>query len=131
MFFFIVSFTYFDYIVSNETPNRSSQTSDSRDGDGRDRGESSPLRTRAAFLQNWNWEFIVRLNGGTCARGNAQHGINSETHQTVRTRWKEKHKRELTFQETLDFLCECHKAAPYTNKLLVVVHTKRRWYKDH
>ncbi len=76
-------------------------------------GTESPLQTRAAFLQNWNWQSVVGLNRGLCERGGAQHGENSESHTTVAKEWTEKHGSELTLEETLDYLRACHRAAPF------------------
>jgi len=38
---------------------------------------------------------------------------NSETYERVRQRWEEHCPRELTLGDTLDFLLECHRSAPF------------------
>ena len=75
------------------------------DGGGHPQGSGgigSPLPTRAAFIKNWDWQLVTRLNQGSCDRGKALHGHNSETHERVRQRWEEH--QELTLGNTLDFL---------------------------
>ena len=53
-------------------------------------GEQSPLQARAAFLANWDWESVVRLNRGVCERGRAQHGTNSESAAAVSREWQQR-----------------------------------------
>src|SRR5439155_4036687 len=48
-----------------------------------------------------------------CDRGKALHGHNSETYERVRNRWEEHSPRELTLGDTLDFLLDCHRSAPF------------------
>ena len=76
-------------------------------------GQQSPLQGRAAFIKNWDWQLVTSLNRGSCDRGKALHGHNSETHDRVRQRGEERRPRELTLGETLDFLLECHRSAPF------------------
>jgi hypothetical protein len=99
--------------MSDEAANRSAKKADSGDAEGERHDEHSPLQTRAAFIQNWDWKFIVGLNGAACERGRAQHGINKETHEKVRAEWEETRAKELTLLETLDFLRHCHRSAPF------------------
>ena len=99
--------------MSNETPNRSRQKADAGDAQGERGVEQSPLQARAAFIQNWDWQLIDSLNRGACERGRAQHGHNSETHEKTRHRWEEARQKELTLAETLDFLFQCHRSAPF------------------
>src|SRR5205814_9045254 len=73
----------------------------------------SPLQGRAAFIKNWDWQLVTSLNRGSCDRGKALHGHNSETYERVRQRWEEHCPRELTLGDTLDFLLECHRSAPF------------------
>ena len=46
-------------------------------------GEQPPLQVRAQFRTNRNWEFVLGLNRGACARGGAQYGQNSESYAAV------------------------------------------------
>jgi hypothetical protein len=76
-------------------------------------GEQSPLQTRAAFLKNRSWEFVISYNAGACARGGAQHGFNREAQATVASEWEEKRTSLLSLDETLEFLRHCHRSAPF------------------
>jgi hypothetical protein len=99
--------------MGNEAPHRPSKKADSGN-DARGGGdEQSPLRTRAAFIENWSWELIVSLNRGACTRGRAQHGYNQETHQKVRDLWEETRSKELTLLDLLELLLRCHRFAPF------------------
>ena len=100
--------------MDDETAHRSSEVRDAGGGVEGGVGSESPLQTRAAFLANWDWESVVRLNRGVCARGGAQHGENSGSHQKVAADWRERFQVEgFTLGETLDFLRGCHRAAPF------------------
>ncbi len=86
------------------------------DGGGHRRGgggECSPLQTRAPFLANWNWELVVGINRRACARGGAQHGINSEAGGACGEGWERDRPKELTLNETFDLLRHFHRAAPF------------------
>ena len=76
-------------------------------------GEQSPLQARAAFLKNRSWELVVGLNQGACARGGAQHGFNRETQEATAREWKEKQPQVLSLAETIEFLRQCHRRAPF------------------
>ena len=97
----------------NETSLGSSGASDRTGFSGRGGGEQSPLQTRAPFLKNWNWEFVVRANRAACERGRAQHGFNSEAGQACSIRWEEKRSEDQTLTELFDLLREFHRAAPF------------------
>lgn len=99
--------------MGNEAPHGPSEETDSGNDAGERGDEQSPLRARAAFIQNWSWELIVSLNRGACERGRAQHGHNQETHQTVRQLWEETRPKELTLLELLELLFRCHRSAPF------------------
>ncbi len=97
----------------NETEAGSSGAPDDggyRSGGG---GKCAPLQARAAFLANWNWESVVSINQRTCARGGAQHGINSETGAAGAAEWEQAHRQDLSLGETIDFLRACHRGAPF------------------
>lgn len=99
--------------MDNETAARSSGAPDGgrhRQGRG---GQCSPFQTRAPFLANWHWQSIVGINQRTCARGGAQHGINSETGAASEAQWEQARQRELSLAETIDFLRACHRGAPF------------------
>ena len=99
--------------MSDETPNRSARAPD----DGRRPGSSdelgSPLQTRAAFLKNWDWQFIISINRGACERGRAQHGLNSEAGKACEKDWEALRSEALTLLETLDSLRAFHRRAPF------------------
>jgi len=99
--------------MSDEIPTGFGEEADARDGAGRGGEEHSPLQVRAAFIQNWGWEFIDSFNRGACERGRAQYGHNRETHGQVREEWEEARERELSFGELLKFLFRCHRSAPF------------------
>ncbi len=80
---------------------------------GRGSGEQSPLQARAPFLKNRSWEFVVSLNRGACTRGKAQHGQNSESHAAVAADWEHKREEILSLNETIEFLRQCHRRAPF------------------
>ena len=89
--------------MSNETEIRSGREGDAGDGDGKRAGEQSPLQGRAAFIKNWDWQFVTSFNQGSCERGKAKFGHNSEAHPQVRQRWETLHPQVLTLGEALDF----------------------------
>lgn len=99
--------------MSDEAKIRPRRKSDARDGDGKRAGEQSPLQGRAAFIKNWNWQFVTGFNQGSCERGKAQFGHNSEAHAQVQKRWETLRPQILTLGEALDFLLQCHRAAPF------------------
>src|SRR6266850_973154 len=76
-------------------------------------GEQSPLQARAAFLKNRSWELVVSLNRGACARGGAQHGFNQETQGACAIDWARKQEQVLSLDETIEFLRQCHRRAPF------------------
>src|SRR2546430_2870303 len=76
-------------------------------------GEQSPLQTRAEFLKNRSWELVVGLNRGACARGGAQHGQNSESSAAVEAEWRQRQTEIRSLAETIEFLRQCHRRAPF------------------
>ena len=99
--------------MNDETANRSARTPDGgRPASGGD-GLGSPLQTRAAFLKNWDWLAVISINRGACARGRAQHGINSETGAACAADWEKLRVETLTLAETLDRLRAYHRRAPF------------------
>src|SRR5438093_4552390 len=76
-------------------------------------GEQSPLQARAEFLKNRSWELVVGLNRGACARGGAQHGQNSESYAATERDWRQKQSELLSLDETIEFLRQCHRRAPF------------------
>ena len=102
-----------DYSMNHETTPRSAEAPDHGRRDSGGGGDGSPFQTRAAFFQNWDWQSVIRINAGACARGSAQHGFNSETHAACATDWTSHHAREVTLAEAFDTLREFHKRAPF------------------
>src|SRR5438093_10881943 len=76
-------------------------------------GEQSPLQARAEFLKNRSWDLVVGLNRGACARGGAQHGQNSESYAAVEAEWRQKQSATDSLAETIEFLRQCHRRAPF------------------
>jgi hypothetical protein len=99
--------------VSGETENRSSKASDGGGPEPGSRGSSSPLQARAAFLENWDWVAVIGVNRRACARGGAQHGINSETGGACETEWQRLRHEALTLGDTFDSLRRFHRSAPF------------------
>jgi hypothetical protein len=97
----------------HETSSGSAGAPDREGFSGRGGGEQSPLQTRASFLKNWSWEFVVRANRAACERGCAQHGFNSEAGKACSIRWEEKRSEDQTLTELFDLLREFHRAAPF------------------
>ena len=99
--------------MADEAANRSGDARHSQDGGGGGTGEPASLQGRAALLQNWDWQSIIRLNERLCGGGRAQHGKNSETHASCESEWRESRTQERTFLETLDWLRSFHHKAPF------------------
>ena len=99
--------------MSDEAEIRPRRETDAGNADGQRGGEQSPLQGRAAFIKNWDWQLVTSLNRGSCDRGKAQFGNNSETHDRVRQRWETLCAQSLTLGEVLDFLFQCHRDAPF------------------
>jgi hypothetical protein len=99
--------------MSDETEIGPAGATDRPGHTGGSAGEQSPLQARAAFLKNRSWELVVGLNRGACARGGAQHGFNRETQETCRREWEATQPQVLTLDETLAFLRQCHRRAPF------------------
>ena len=99
--------------MPDEIPTGPGEEAHAGDAARRRPGEHSPLQVRAAFIEDWGWEFIDSFNRGSCERGRAQYGHNRETHERVRQRWEDTRRRELSFGELLEFLFQCHRGAPF------------------
>ena len=99
--------------MANEAASRSAGSPDRKGHSGAGESDSPPLQTRAPFIKNWDWQSVIRINRGTCERGRAQHGINTETGATCEAQWETKRQTTLTLQETIDFLKACHRQAPF------------------
>src|SRR6266480_710643 len=99
--------------MSNETPTGSAGAPDGPGHPGGSPGKQSPLQARAQFLKNRSWELVVGLNRGACARGGAQHGFNRETQAACASEWAAKQGQVLSLNETIDFLRQCHRRAPF------------------
>ena len=99
--------------MSDEAEIRPGRVPDRGGHSGGGGGDGSPLQARAAFIKNWDWQSVVRINRGTCERGGAQHGLNSETSPACAAEWEAQRPRVVTLGETLDFLKRCHRFAPF------------------
>ena len=99
--------------MNNETEIGSAGTPDRRGHPGGGAGEQSPLQARAAFLKNRSWELVVGLNRGACARGSAQHGQNSESYAALEAEWWRRQTEVSTLDQTIEFLRQCHRRAPF------------------
>jgi hypothetical protein len=99
--------------MSDETEIGSAGAADGRRPPQSGGGICSPLQARAAFLKNWDWQSIVSINRGACARGRAQHGFNSETGAACAAEWESIRSQALTLEETFDRLRGFHRKAPF------------------
>ena len=99
--------------MSDDTSLRSRERNHAGDGVGGSAGEPAPLQGRAAFLANWSWQSVTRINERLCSGGRAQHGKNSETHASCEKGWSEGCKVERSLPETLDWLRSFHRKAPF------------------
>ncbi|MEI7729176.1 MAG: hypothetical protein WCO56_06375 [Verrucomicrobiota bacterium] len=99
--------------MPDETENRLARTVKRSGHLGGSSGDESPLQARAAFIKDWDWQSIISINRGTCERGRAQHGINSETACACAQKWEAHRGQVGSLAETNDFLKECHKQAPF------------------
>jgi hypothetical protein len=99
--------------MSDETEIGSAGAPDRRGHSGGGSGEQSPLQARAAFLKNRSWELVVGLNRGACARGSAQHGQNSESYAALEAEWRRLQAEVSTLDQTIEFLRQCHRRAPF------------------
>jgi len=99
--------------MDDETSLRPGDESNAKDGARGSAGESASLQGRAPFLQNWDWQSIVRLNERLCRGGRAQHGKNSETHAGCEGEWTEGSGKARSLLETLDWLRSFHRKAPF------------------
>jgi hypothetical protein len=97
----------------DDTSSGSAGAPDREGFSGRGGDEQSPIQTRAPFLKNWSWEFVVRANSAACDRGCAQHGFNSEAGKACSIHWEEKQSEDQNLTELLDLLREFHRAAPF------------------
>jgi hypothetical protein len=99
--------------MSNETENRPAHAPDSGRHPQGGGGISSPLQARAEFLKNWDWHAVIGINRGACARGRAQHGINSEAGAACAEDWENLRGQTLTLGATFDHLRAYHRRAPF------------------
>jgi hypothetical protein len=99
--------------MGDEAKNRSAEASDSGGPRASGGGIGSPLQTRAAFLENWDWVAVVGVNRRACARGGAQHGVNSETGAACEREWETLRHQALALQEAFEQLRRFHKSAPF------------------
>lgn len=99
--------------MPDESPLRSGRESDAGDGASGSAGEPASLQGRAAFLANWDWQPVIRLNERLCASGRAQHGKNSETHAACEKEWLEGVQIQRTLLETLGWLRSFYRKAPF------------------
>jgi len=99
--------------MSDETSLRPGDESNAENGAGGSAGESASLQARAPFLQNWDWQSIVRINERLCRGGRAQHGKNSETHARCEDEWTQGSGKARSLLETLDWLRSFHRKAPF------------------
>lgn len=99
--------------MSNETPVGSTGIVDQPRQSEESSGRQSPLQRRDLYLRDRNWEFVIQLNREVCDRSRAQHGLNSETHDATAREWSAKENVQSTLDETIDFLHQCRRRAPF------------------
>ena len=99
--------------MSDEAKTGSAGTPDNG-GHSQGGGEvSSPFQARAQFLKNWDWNAIVSVNRGACARGKAQHGISSEAGEACAAEWEGLHLESFPLETAIDHLRSFHRRAPF------------------
>jgi hypothetical protein len=64
-------------------------------------------------MRSWGWEVVIHLNQRSCQQRRTQFGHSPGVHELVRQRWEFRQAQEFTLGEALDFLFECHRAAPF------------------
>ena len=99
--------------MADETETGSAEAPDGGGHPGGSRGDRSPFQTRAAFIENWDWQSVIGINRGTCERSRAQHGVNSETGGACAAEWELRRRESLSFGDTLDLLKSFHRKAPF------------------
>ena len=99
--------------MNDETAIGSAEAPDGGGHPRRGRSQSTPLQSRANFLQNWDWASVTQIHDGLCDRGRAQRGPNPETHAAVAQEWEKRRASSLTLLETFQFLKSCHRRAPF------------------
>jgi hypothetical protein len=99
--------------MGDETSLRPGDESNAEDGAGGSAGEPASLQGRAPFLQNWDWQSIVRINERLCRGGGAEHGKNSETYARCEDEWTQGSGQARSLVETLDWLRSFHRQAPF------------------
>src|SRR6266481_2431388 len=99
--------------MGDETTIGSAGAPDGGGDSGGSGGHGSPFQARTAFIQNWDWQSVVGINRGTCERGRAQHGVNSETGSACAEEWEKKRLAVFTLGETLDLLKSFQRKAPF------------------
>lgn len=102
-----------NYSMDDEAETGSAGAPDAGRSPGGGSGEQSPLQARAAFIKNWDWQLVISLNQGACARGGAQHGFNRETQGACAREWATKQQEILSLEQIIDFLRQCHRRAPF------------------
>jgi hypothetical protein len=99
--------------MNDEVAGRPTGAPEERGDPRRSARQQSPLQTRAQFLKNRSWELVISLNRGACARGRAQHGLNPETQEACAREWTTRQQQVLSLEETIEFLRQCHRRAPF------------------
>lgn len=75
----------------------------------------SPNLECKAWLSLAPWELVVSVNEFVCQQAHALHKPTSDGYEPTKKLWEEKYKTPMTFPEMLDFLCQCHRMAPFCN----------------
>src|SRR5690242_17945758 len=74
----------------------------SMESSARSRNSSLTHLLLGNILKNWDWQLVISLDRGSCERGKALHGKNSEAHEKVQE-WEGRRSESLTLGQTLGF----------------------------
>lgn len=67
------------------------------------------------WLAGFLWEFVIYQNNALCDAKDAHHGPTSDGYSDTEKFWAENFEREFEVPDVMDFLCRCHRMAPFTN----------------
>jgi hypothetical protein len=71
----------------------------------------SELKRR--WLEDFGWQEITSANRQLCEKTHSFHGPTSDGHDDCAEFWEKRQHDELSFNETLSVLKDCHRKAPF------------------
>ena len=66
-----------------------------------------------SWLEPFDWDFVVEVNRGLCARKNALHKPTSDGYLPAKQLWEQSQLKQITFSEALQVCFRCHRLAPF------------------